>query len=61
MATSKDDEAAPFAPGDMVVTPSGAHAEVLAAYPGAGEALVQWSSGDRARLRFGLLRAAPAR
>ena len=42
----------PLGPGDVVRTPSGAHAEVLASYPAVGEALVQWTSGDRARFRF---------
>jgi hypothetical protein len=46
----------PVEPGDQVQTPSGMVAEVIVVYPDVGEALVQWSSGDRARFRFTLLR-----
>lgn len=46
-------------PGADVVTPSGAIAEVLVVYPDLGEALVQWTSGDRARFRFSHLRRPP--
>lgn len=45
--------------GATVRTPSGAFAEVIATFPEEGEALVEWSSGDRARFRFGHLRPLP--
>lgn len=45
--------------GQTVRTPSGAFAEVIATFPEEGEALVQWSSGDRARFRFAHLRPLP--
>lgn len=48
-----------FGPGDQVRTPSGAVADVVAIYPSVGEALVQWSSGDRARFLLGVLRKWP--
>lgn len=45
--------------GATVRTPSGAFAEVIATFPEEGEALVQWSSGDRARFRYAHLRPLP--
>jgi hypothetical protein len=48
-----------IAVGDGVRTPSGAVAEVIAIYPSEDEALVQWTTGDRARFKLGLLRALP--
>lgn len=41
-------------------TPSGSVAEVIQLYPDVDEALVQWTSGDRARFRIGVLRKWPA-
>lgn len=39
-----------------MTTPSGAVAEVVNVYRDTGEALVEWTSGDRARFKLGLLR-----
>lgn len=44
-----------------MTTPSGKQATVVAVYPDAGEALVQWYEGDRARFKFGLLKRVPAK
>lgn len=52
-------KACEFEPGDQAKTPSGAIAEVVAVYPNEGEALVQWTNGDRARFRFGYLKKWP--
>lgn len=48
----------PIAVGDMVRTPTSGAAEVIAVYLDAEhpEALVQWTSGDRARFRLSLLK-----
>jgi len=48
-----------FEVGQMVQTPAGSFAELVAIYEDVGEALVQWSSGDRARFRLSQLRAVP--
>jgi hypothetical protein len=48
-----------FEPGQMVKTPSGSHAELVAIYQDVGEALVQWSNGERGRFRLGVLRPVP--
>jgi hypothetical protein len=49
-------ELPPLSPGDAVRTPSGSIAEVIAHNADVDEALVQWSSGDRARFRISHLR-----
>ena len=53
-ALMRDDD--DISAGDQVWTPTGAVATVLAIYPDVGEALVQWSNGDRARFRTGHLK-----
>jgi hypothetical protein len=50
----------PLKPGDAVRTPSGSVAELVAVYPEINEGLVQWTSGDRARFKLGLLQHAIA-
>jgi hypothetical protein len=45
--------------GKMVQTPSGSQAELVAIYADVNEGLVQWTTGDRARFKLGLLRAVP--
>jgi preprotein translocase subunit YajC len=47
----------PFALGDVVITPSGRHAEVIVVYP--DKALVQWTDGHRAEFRLSLLKLVP--
>jgi hypothetical protein len=42
--------------GDTVVTPTGAHAEVMNIYPKEREALVVWTTGDRARFKLSRLK-----
>jgi hypothetical protein len=42
-----------------VQTPSGSVADVVAVYDEVDEALVQWTSGDRARFKLSLLRLRP--
>ena len=46
-------------PDDFVITPSGSVAAVIGIYPEVDEVLVQWSSGDRARFKLGLVRLVP--
>jgi preprotein translocase subunit YajC len=62
MTSSKDSKSSnatpPLAPGDSVITPSGSRADVVNVYAD-GEALVQWTSGDRARFKVGLLKRVP--
>jgi hypothetical protein len=57
MTFSRSSQSTPrLKPEDLVLTPSGRVAEVVNVYPDVDEALVQWTSGDRARFKLGQLR-----